>query len=364
MLDAGIAKIYGCAMTQPEDKPTPDAVRTPQAIVYAERALVMMRNLTILPTPKHYSVFFACAAGQPTELVRVVERAIHDKKPFTDDYLDMLYTTYLAEQQARAVHDSASNAKKILTDMMQNVTSFAGTTSAAGADIEQQLAHLNTQSGEETLRLVAETLMQSATSIQDSSETMTQRLAGAQQEIMELRENLARVVTESERDFLTGSYNRKTFDRRLNELTDEAKAKKSELVLMMLDIDHFKRFNDKYGHLIGDEVLKIVAKTLADMLKGTDCIARYGGEEFGIILPRTPLKGGMVVAEMIRKAISSKELKRKTTGENFGLITVSIGLAAYRPESDTTQSLIERADNALYQSKNAGRNRVTAETIA
>lgn len=330
-----------------------------QAALYADQAMAMMRNLSITPTPKNYSIFYACAAGQPTELAREVEHAVMEKRPFTEEFLDRLHTTYVAEQHTRAVQDTASSARRILADMMHNVAQFAGDTSAAGQTIAQQLQQLDEQASEDVVRMLAESLVQSAAAIQTSTDTMTSRLAGAQAEIMALRENLARVVTEAERDFLTGSYNRKAFERRLSEAIDDANAKDSELTLLMLDIDHFKQFNDKYGHLIGDEVLKIVAKALADTLKGSDCIARYGGEEFAIILPRTPISGGVIVAEMIRKSIASKELKRKSTGENFGGITVSLGITAFRHHEDTPASFIERADAALYHSKHEGRNRAT-----
>jgi diguanylate cyclase len=179
-----------------------------------------------------------------------------------------------------------------------------------------------------------------------------------------LRENLAKVTTESERDFLTGTFNRKTFDKRLLEAMQEAKEKRTELVLVMLDVDHFKKFNDTFGHLIGDEVLKIVARTLTDSVKGMDTVARYGGEEFAVILPKTPIGGGMIVADAIRKTIAGRELKRKDTGANYGQITISAGVASFRHDKDTPETLVKRADEALYRSKHAGRNRVTQENLA
>jgi len=344
------------------DKSAPESA-LPQAALYGDRAMAMMHSLRVLPTPKHYSVFFSCAAGHSSGLVKDIDEAIAQKIPIKEDFLEKLHTRYIAEPQSRAVHDTAHNAKRILTDIMQNVTSFAGETSAIGDDLTQQLANLDDQMSEEVVRMLANTLIQGAQNIKSSSETMALRLAGAQQEIADLREDLARAMTDAERDFLTGAFNRKAFDKRLNDAMSIASMEDTELSLLMIDIDHFKQFNDNFGHLIGDEVLKIVAKSMMDTLKGMDCVARYGGEEFAVILPKTPIGGGMVVAEAIRKTIASKELKRKATGENFGVITISVGVAAFRKEGDTASSLIARADEALYISKNAGRNRVTREVV-
>jgi diguanylate cyclase len=238
------------------------------------------------------------------------------------------------------MQDSAVNAKRLLAEIMQNVSAFNGETAAITQDVSKQLQGLDQGASEEVVRLMADTLLQGVQSMRSSGESMNAKLAGAQQEISALRESLARAMTEAERDFLTGAFNRKAFDRRINDAIHAARAEGTDLTLLMIDIDHFKRFNDSFGHLIGDEVLKIVAKTLIDTLKGMDCVARYGGEEFAVILPSTPLKGGMVVAEAIRKSIASKELKRKTTGENFGVITVSIGVAVLNAKTDTVSSFI------------------------
>jgi diguanylate cyclase len=129
---------------------------------------------------------------------------------------------------------------------------------------------------------------------------------------------------------------------------------------MIADIDHFKNFNDTYGHQTGDQVLRLVAMTLKSNIKGKDLAARYGGEEFVAVLPSTDLAGAVIVAENVRKAIQAKELLKRSTNEKLGRITASFGVAVFQ-QTDTAASLIERADRCLYGAKRAGRNRVVSE---
>jgi diguanylate cyclase len=131
--------------------------------------------------------------------------------------------------------------------------------------------------------------------------------------------------------------------------------------LLMTDIDHFKTFNDTYGHLTGDQVLRLVALSVKQNVKGQDIAARYGGEEFAVILPNTVLRSAVTVADHIRRAVMSKELMKRSTGEHLGRITISVGVATMRP-GDNAQSLIGRADACLYAAKRTGRNRVICET--
>lgn len=156
-------------------------------------------------------------------------------------------------------------------------------------------------------------------------------------------------------DPLTGLYNRQAILGKLHELINRAKRYKEYFSLSMLDIDHFKKVNDRYGHLIGDDVLEKIAVLIRRNIRDTDIAGRYGGEEFIIILPQADLSSATVVAERIRNVIENAEMK--DPGGNVFAITVSQGLSSWEPGEDT-HSLISRADEALYKAKENGRNRV------
>jgi diguanylate cyclase len=123
----------------------------------------------------------------------------------------------------------------------------------------------------------------------------------------------------------------------------------------MIDIDHFKSFNDRFGHVTGDSVLRLIGAALKQSIKGQDIAARYGGEEFAVILPNTDLRGAVAVAEQVRHKIASGELKRRSDGQCLGAITVSIGVATHQ-RGERFRMMIEYADACLYEAKRAGRN--------
>ena len=160
-------------------------------------------------------------------------------------------------------------------------------------------------------------------------------------------------------DGLTGLANRKAFDHAIQRVAEETMLAGGVFTLLMVDIDHFKSFNDNYGHQVGDQVLRLVARTLTDGVKGRDVAARYGGEEFGILLPDTALQAGVVVGNALRKAIATKDVINRANGERLARITMSVGVAEFS-HGESVTDLIERADAALYTAKHNGRNQVAA----
>jgi diguanylate cyclase (GGDEF)-like protein len=162
------------------------------------------------------------------------------------------------------------------------------------------------------------------------------------------------------RDGLTGVGNRRYFDEMLANELSRCKREKNPLSLLMLDIDYFKLYNDTYGHLQGDDCLRMVALTAQNALKRPgDCLARYGGEEFSAILPNTSPFGAFKVAEQIRVAIENLQIPH-IASKCKDTVTISLGVSCFKPGEDTSPTdLIKLADQALYEAKEIGRNRVS-----
>lgn len=166
-----------------------------------------------------------------------------------------------------------------------------------------------------------------------------------------------------DRDYLTGIYNRRFFMERFHEELSWSSRQAEPISLMMLDIDHFKKINDTYGHGCGDEILKQIANTMTAVLRIEDVVARYGGEEFIILLPNTDVEGVFTAAEKLRAAVHDKDFFCEN-GSTRIPVTVSIGVTAYAPYNECLylppDRLIGQADSALYAAKEQGRNRVVA----
>ncbi len=243
---------------------------------------------------------------------------------------------------------------------MTTIDAAAGSATSYSKSLNVASEKLAQANDGEALRAVVEHLVQGAKDMERSNKNLEARLASSRQEIEQLQHNLEAVRTESLTDPLTNLANRKYFDAALAKGIAESNEKNEPLSLLMADIDQFKSFNDRFGHLTGDQVLRLVALSVKQNVKSQDVAARYGGEEFVIALPNTPLESAIAIADQIRRAVMTKELMKRSSGERLGRVTISIGVAMLRP-SDNAPILIERADRCLYAAKRKGRNCVINE---
>jgi diguanylate cyclase (GGDEF)-like protein/PAS domain S-box-containing protein len=181
------------------------------------------------------------------------------------------------------------------------------------------------------------------------------QLQSSRQRVEEQNGELRRLAS---RDSLTGCFNRRAFFELAGELFAQARQGHTALCCLMVDIDHFKQFNDNHGHAVGDQVIQVVARSLAAGLRQTDVLGRYGGEEFCIVLPGATPQEALAVAERMRVDIEANA-RGAIRGSEVSPIRASFGLAVLSLNARSIEDLIDQADQALYSSKQAGRNRVT-----
>ena len=198
--------------------------------------------------------------------------------------------------------------------------------------------------------------MRSTREIEANNKALEQRLKASRSEIKLLQENLDAVRTESLTDPLTSLGNRKFYDQAITKAVALANKTETPLSLLVSDIDHFKKFNDTFGHLTGDQVLRLVALSVKQNVKGQDLACRYGGEEFVVIMPDTSQALAQAAGERLRQIVAEAPFPINRGDELK--VTMSGGVSTVIAPNDTLEALLKRADDALYRAKSAGRNRV------
>lgn len=334
-----------------------------RSLEFASFALEQIKALGQPATPRNYEIWYVYAAGYNASLNSVINETISRSSKLTESDLQDIYDTHLSPVRETERLDEAGSR---VIQAVDSVMAIVGETLGAGASFDKVLKgagqSLKDSPDQVQVRNVVETLVRSTKEMEERNKLLEARLNASVSEINSLHDNLETIRAESLTDPLTGLSNRKSFDRAILGAIDHAFRKFQPLSVLMLDIDHFKIFNDTYGHLTGDQVLRLVGASLKSTVKGRDIAARYGGEEFTVVLPNTTLAQAGTVAEHIRNAVMLRELKKKSTGEILGRVTISVGVATLR-KSDDMDSLIERADACLYSAKRAGRNCVVLEDV-
>jgi diguanylate cyclase len=333
-----------------------------KTFTFAEIALGQIRALGQAASPRNFEIWYHYATGYNQPLNQSINETLKEKGTLSEADLEQIYNKYLSDNRFGERIDAVGT--RVLDEIAQVISTIdaaAGSASTYSNRLNAASERLAIANDGEALRAVIEHLLQGAKEMEESNKRLEARLASSRQEIEQLQHNLEAVRAESLTDPLTKLANRKFFDLALAKAIAEARDKSKPLSLLMADIDHFKNFNDRYGHLTGDQVLRLVALSIKQNLKSNDVAARYGGEEFVIALPNTSLSSAVLVAEQIRHAVMTKELVKRSSGERLGRITLSIGVAVLRP-IDNPPLLIGRADKCLYAAKRNGRDRVICET--
>jgi len=332
-----------------------------RTMAFAQVALGQISSLRQNATPRNYEIWYVYATGYNPPLNKVINETLARSGRLTDVDLEQIYESYLSQiKTTDRIDKVGSQVVGQIDDVMTMLSEALGMSSNYDATLNGASQTLSAAQTLDQVKSIVETVARSTRQMRDTNKVLEERLATSKSEISNLQHSLEAIRAESLTDPLTGLGNRKYFDRMIETAVQTSLANNEPLSLLMFDIDHFKSFNDSYGHLTGDQVLRLVGQSLKQLMKGQDITARYGGEEFAVVLPNTALRHALSVADQLRRTVMAKELKKKSTGEILGRVTISVGVSLLRPDDDT-DALIERADTCLYAAKRAGRNRVICE---
>jgi diguanylate cyclase len=333
-------------------------VRSPQAFRLVRQALDDLERRQIWPTPLNLELWLHYLNEPESPIAKEIARMLTTGEPFTDSACETLAAFLPRTRLNDEIRDAGAQLSKELHSVSSALATAQKSQAAYGRTLAGAGAGLEQAQDAAVARELVKNLTQATQQMQRVNAGLEKRLHESTQEITRLREHLEQVRRDAMTDALTKLANRKAFDEELSRLCAEASESGSPLTLAVIDIDHFKRFNDTWGHQTGDQVLRFVASVIGRVGAPPRMAARYGGEEFGLIFPGEPADHVDPIVDKVREEIGSRMLKRRSTNEDLGEVTISAGVAQLRA-GETMGCLMERADAALYASKRAGRNQVT-----
>lgn len=349
-----VASLAG--MRRVSDIPMVFGEGTTKASALARQAIDLMDSHDIPAAPPNFTVWYNYVSERVPDLKKMLDQMIVEDKSFSGGVNSELYETFIGHsRESVLVQETGEKMQGQAEQMLTAIDSASGEIKGVSSSIKDSLETFSGEGSLSGVQAFVQSMMLETKRFQKINSDLQAQLEQSSEEIEFLQHNLQKAENESYTDSLTGIANRKKFDSTLTREVAKARSAGTNLCLAIGDIDHFKLFNDNYGHMVGDQVLKLVAQALHEHVKGGDLAARYGGEEFALILPNTSLDNGFALVETIREAIGTRRIRNKQKDKDFGNVTLSLGLALFR-EGEAASDLLERADAALYRAKHAGRN--------
>lgn len=322
----------------------------------------LMAQYRVPPTPQNFAVWYCFVSGRDPGLCKTLDLLIAKGERFSDFQNAAIFERFFGYlKEATTVEETSENMTRILSRVDSLVQQASDKTEIYQSALSDNSATLATGESTASVETVAQLITDETQRILSEHKLLHRRLEESARQIDDLQRNLQAVQKESRIDALTGVANRKKFDVVLRQQVNRARETETSLCLILADIDHFKKVNDTHGHQVGDQVLKFVASALADIVEEKDVVARYGGEEFAVLLPASSLRDGVKIAEQIRFTIGRRRLQKRKTGESIGVVTLSLGVALYKP-AEPLSDFFKRADDSLYLAKERGRNKVVSES--
>jgi diguanylate cyclase len=332
------------------------AENTGQAAEYLRQAIPLMVKHNIPPNPLNYALWYTYVSNRVPELNQELDKTLTTYGTCPNLVGEQMFRQHMIKDEVDSAENIQAGLIALVNDLHEHASETAEETKNYSNTLQDSLEALKADGGPALpLESIIQTLARKTQDISDSTQRFQTRIDDAQSEIESLKAELEKTRQDARVDPLTGLFNRRVFETELGTLLYGGNA--GAVTLVMVDVDHFKKFNDTYGHLMGDKVLQYVGKLLRDFCPEPMLAVRYGGEEFAVIMPALTANKSAELANALREKIQAIRIKQKKSGEVISSITASFGVAESRQE-DSINTLIERADKALYSAKEGGRNQV------
>lgn len=329
-----------------------------QAADYLRQAVPKMVKHSIVPNPLNYTLWYSYYSNEFPKLNKELEHVIERYDtcpPDVGEALFLEHMTKLGTENGQPVEDFQNALTHMVANLTESIDQTAQDTKCYAGALKSNIDKLKAQEINTNSELLLSELSANSESICDANEQFQQQLSQAQEEIERLKQDLQESRLEASTDQLTGLYNRRVLETIYHQFSEQQN--NNEISVILLDIDRFKVFNDTHGHLMGDQILKVVASLLKKESPAEVTPVRFGGEEFALLCPSFCLDRASELAERVRVKLARVAFSNKRTNEKIPPVTASFGVAS-RQTNEMLDDFLERADKALYAAKNNGRNQV------
>lgn len=311
------------------------------------------RSHKIQPIPLHYMVSYEHLSGNHPQLSKEIDDYTNLGHQLNHSYITQLHQDHLVPE-SQELAEGANQVREVIDNLLTSVRDSNSSVEELTQSLDQGLDELAKKPALAKLEQVVSNLLQASLNAKQDQQHLKQQLQQAEANAAELQQQLHQSQQQAITDPLTGMLNRVGMNHHLERLRQ---LDNTQLSLVVFDIDHFKQFNDEYGHLLGDKVLQVVANQIKGAIGEQDLAIRFGGEEMIIILPDTELASATVLADRILNQVEKINLINKRTKQSLRSVTLSAGVAQIQPQ-EPWSDLLERADQAMYRAKHNGRNQV------
>ena len=310
--------------------------------------------------PLNYTVWYEFTTGINPSLTGELSKLLDSGEKLDDKAIEKLYLKHISDsnidEQRESIQQLLGEIAGFTAEADKQANQFGNSLQTYGDTLKQNM-------DASKLDALISNMAGDTSKMRGSIQNLQSELAASKDQVEKLHKELQSARGEALIDPLTGIFNRRGFEGVAKQTFDDQSALAKGVSLLMVDIDHFKKVNDTYGHLFGDKIIRVIAETLKSKIRGHDSVARLGGEEFAVLLTETDAEGARAVAENLRQSIEKGKIKRLDTQDQISGITISIGVSTYA-KGKSVVDMLDQADKALYVSKEQGRNRTTVHTQA